>query len=109
MIFDLNVFLGHWPFRRLRMGGAAGVRKLMARNSIQQALAIPLQGIFYKDCLDGVQEMAEEIGAHSRDLLPLAMVNPRFPGWERDLRAMVEELGCVGLRADPDLSWLSRL
>jgi uncharacterized protein len=89
MTFDLNVYLGHWPFRRLRVSGAAGVRKLMARNGIQQALAIPLQGIFYKDCLDGAQEMAEEIGARSRDLLSLGMVNPRFPGWERDLRTMV--------------------
>lgn len=94
MILDLNVYIGTWPFRRLRRAGAANVRRLMARIGISRALAAPLQAVFYKDCLEGVQEMMEGIGA-AGDLLPLAMVNPRFPGWERDLRTMVEEWGCV--------------
>ncbi len=94
MIFDANVYIGTWPFRRLRHAGASNVRQLMARTGITRALAIPLQAVFYKDCLDGVQEMVDDIGV-AGDLLPLAMVNPRFPGWERDLRTMVEEWGCV--------------
>ena len=94
MYFDLNVYLGRWPFRRLRYAGAAGVRQLMSRTQVGQALAIPLPAVFYKDCLDGVLEMIKDIGPDNQDLLPLAMVNPNFPGWERDLRYMVEELGC---------------
>ena len=100
MIFDLNVYLGRWPFRRLRHAGAAGVRELMARTKTAQALAIPLQAVFYKDCLDGVLEMVEEIRP-GVDLLPLGMVNPDFPGWERDLRHQVEVLGCVGCGVVP--------
>jgi uncharacterized protein len=96
MHFDLNVYLGHWPFRRLRYGGAKGVRQLMSRTGVGQAVAIPLQAVFYKDCLDGVVEMIEDIGQDQTDLLPLGIVNPNFPGWERDLSVMVEELGCVG-------------
>ena len=101
MYFDLNVYLGHWPFRRLRHAGAAGVRQLMARTGVEQALAIPLQAVFYKDCLDGVLEMVKDIGPGRQDLLPLAMVNPSFPGWERDLERMVGELGCVACGAIP--------
>jgi predicted TIM-barrel fold metal-dependent hydrolase len=101
MIFDLNVYLGRWPFRRLRHAGAEGVRELMARTGTSQALAVPLQAVFYKDCLDGVYEMVEDIGPDDPDLLPLGMVNPNFPGWERDLRHMVERLGCVGCGVVP--------
>lgn len=68
----------------------------MARTDVAQALAIPLQAVFYKDCLDGVLEMIDDIGADRQDLLPSAIVNPAFPGWERDLDQMVGELGCVG-------------
>jgi predicted TIM-barrel fold metal-dependent hydrolase len=101
MVFDLNVYLGRWPFRRLRHAGAEGVRVLMARTGTSRALAIPLQAVFYKDCLDGVREMVEDIG-EGTDLLPLGMVNPDFPGWERDLRQMVEGLGCVGCGLVPN-------
>ena len=40
MHFDLNVYLGHWPFRRLRYGSAKGVRQLMSRpeSSLLQVL-----------------------------------------------------------------------
>ncbi len=93
---DLTVYLGRWPFRRLRYAGVADVRRLMARVGVAQALALPLPAVFYKDCLDGVLETIEELGPDADDLLPLAVVNPDFPGWERDLRYMVEELGCVG-------------
>jgi predicted TIM-barrel fold metal-dependent hydrolase len=101
MHFDLNVYLGRWPFRRLRYAGANGVRKLMARTGVGQALTIPLQAVFYKDCLDGVREMVEDVGADAQDLYPLAMVNPNFPSWEHDLLYMVEQLGCVGCGVIP--------
>ena len=74
----------------------------MARTKTERALAIPLQAVFYKDCLEGVCEMVEQIGPDGTDLLPLAMVNPNFPGWERDLRQMVEEMGCVGCGVVPN-------
>lgn len=101
MRLDLNVYLGQWPFRRLRYAGAAGVRQLMARAGVQQALAFPLQAAFYKDCLDGVMEMVEDIGSQ-RDLLPLAVINPRFPGWEQDLEQMVGGLGCAACGVIPN-------
>jgi predicted TIM-barrel fold metal-dependent hydrolase len=103
---DLNVYLGRWPFRRLRHAGASGVRQLMARTEVVHALAIPLQAVFYKNCLDGVLEMVEDIasegGPDRSGLLPLAVVNPSFPGWERDLRNMVEDLGCVACGVFPN-------
>lgn len=95
MHFDLNVYLGRWPFRCLRYSGAAGVSKLMARTGVGQALAVPLQAVFYKDCIDGVLEMLDDIGNDRDKFFPLAIVNPNFPGWERDLRYLVEESGCV--------------
>ena len=75
---------------------------MMARTGVVQALAIPLQAIFYKDCLDGVVEMIDDIGPGCRDLLPLAVVNPAFPGWEADLDRMAGELGCVGCGVLPN-------
>jgi len=95
MTFDFTVYSGYWPFRQLRYAGASGLTRLMARTGVSQALAVPLQGVFYKDCLDGVREMCADLASHAGKFLPSAVVNPNFPGWERDLRTMVEDFGCV--------------
>ena len=101
MIFDLNIYLGQWPFRRLRHAGASGVSRLLARAGAGQALATPLQAVFYKDPSEGVREMLDDLGPDHPNILPAAMVNPAFPGWERDLRQMVEEWGCVACGVIP--------
>ena len=46
--------------------------------------------------------MTDPVTADHIYLLPLTVVNPSFPGWERDLDYTVEQLGCVGCGALPN-------
>ena len=102
MIVDANTWIGHWPFRRIRLADAAGLGQLMARTGTDVALVSPLSGPFYLDPLTGVEEMLEDEGWDGARMRPLAVVNPHFPGWREDLRTMATDMGCVALRLIPN-------
>jgi uncharacterized protein len=102
VIVDCNAYCGRWPFRRLGFPGAAGLAKLMGRTATDVALVSPLAGAFYRDCLSAVQEMLDDPGWDAQTMLPVAVVNPAFPGWRRDLETMAGSLGCVALRLLPN-------
>jgi len=102
-IVDINCFVGYWPFRRIPYRTVTDIRDLMGRTKAWRALVTPLAGLFYKDCLSAVREMIEEMDAHAGPgLLPVAVVNPAFPGWEDDLATLVDDWGCVALRLFPN-------
>jgi len=102
MIIDANTWIGHWPFRRLRLADAAGLGRLLDRTGTGLALVSPLSGPFYRDCLTAVEEMLEDGSWDAARFRPVAVVNPHFPGWEEDLRTMATSMGCVALRLIPN-------
>jgi predicted TIM-barrel fold metal-dependent hydrolase len=102
-ILDVNCFHGYWPFRRMAYRTTHDLRRLMTRTGTHNVLVTPLAGIFYKDCLSAVREMLDELqGAAYRNMWPVAVINPVFPGWREDLETMVDEWGCVALRLFPN-------
>ena len=102
MIIDANAYVGRWPFRRLSHPGASGLKALLRRTGTSVALASPIAGAFYRDCLTAVEEMVEDDAWDPSLLRPVAVVNPTFPGWEVDLSTMVKRLGCVAVRVLPN-------
>ena len=90
MIIDVNACLGHYPFRRLRFNTAATLLDLMDRNGIDRAVVSSLHAVFYRDAHRGNEELLEEAKAHRARLIPVATVNPRYAGWERDLAEAIE-------------------
>ena len=102
MIIDSNAFTGHWPFRRLTFVGASGLASLMRRTGTELALVSPLAGAFYRDCLGALDEMLEDPGWDPQTMRPVAMVNPAFPGWQKDLEVMARDRGCIALRLLPN-------
>lgn len=102
MTIDVNTYVGHWPFRRIQPAGAKGLISILDRTKTEVALATPMHGIFYKDCLEGMREMLEEIEEYGSRLWPLTVINPAFPGWEEDFILSVEQLGARGLRLFPN-------
>ena len=46
MIIVANTWIGHWPFRRLRLADAAGLGRLLDRTGTGLALVSPLSGPF---------------------------------------------------------------
>ncbi len=101
MIIDLNAYLGHWPFRRLRHNTADGLLALMDRAGIDMACVSSASAIFYKNSQAGNEEVHEQIAAHSDRLVPFAVINPTYADWRHDLQVCADDFGARGLRLYP--------
>jgi len=91
MIIDINAHLGHYAFRSLEQTTAAGMIALMDRNGISKAVVSSLPAVFYRDTHRGNEELNAEIQPHRDRLIPVATVNPRYAGWERDLAEAIDQ------------------
>jgi len=102
MIVDVNASLGHWPFRKLPCNTADGMLTLMDRTGVGEAWVAALEGVFYKDVQVANRDLAERCGGSNGRLRPVAVINPKFPGWQDDMRQCVESLGMTGVRLYPN-------
>jgi len=101
-IIDTNAYLGHWATRRLRHNTPAGLLALMDRAGIEQACVSSASAIMYRNSHAGNEELAEMLSAAQSDrLIPFAVINPAYAGWERDLQWCVDTLGARGIRLYP--------
>jgi predicted TIM-barrel fold metal-dependent hydrolase len=100
-IIDINAFLGHWPFRRLRDNTATELVALMDRKGISAAIVSSLDAILYKNCQAGNEDLAEEVALYRERLIPFATVNPTYAAWEEDVTHCQEAWGMRGLRIFP--------
>jgi predicted TIM-barrel fold metal-dependent hydrolase len=101
MIIDSNAYIGHWPFRPLRNNTTQGLIELMDNKGIDKAVVSSIHSIFYKNSHAGNEELAADVRRYEERLIPLAVLNPRYPGWEDDLKTCVEVFGMKGLRLFP--------
>lgn len=100
MIIDFNSYLGHWPFRRLCARTACEILRQMDNNGIDVAVVSSLNSVLYTDPHDGNIELIEEVSRHSGRFIPLAVLNPGYPGWEHDLEECIS-YGFRGIRLYP--------
>jgi predicted TIM-barrel fold metal-dependent hydrolase len=101
MIIDTNAYLGHWATRRLRYNTPDGLLKLMDRVGITKACVSSASAILYKNSQNGNEELAEMIADFRDRLIPFAVINPAYAGWEKDLRWCRDTLQARGLRLYP--------
>ncbi len=101
MLIDINTWIGHWPFRRLARATAGGLLKRMDRAGIDMAVVADVSAALYRNSHAANEELAAQVRRHRDRLLPVATLDPGFPGWREDLRRCAEELGMVGLRLYP--------
>ena len=102
MIVDVNTFLGHYPFRRVRYTTAAEMIAHMDANGIDAALVSSLHAVFYRDAHRGNEELLEAVGQFPSRLFPVGTVNPTYAGWERDLTWLVEKGAVRAIALMPD-------
>ena len=100
MLIDVNAYLGHFAFRHLRYNTAEELLKLMDEKGIDKAIVSSASAITYRNAQSGNEELFEEVKGHEDRLIPFAVINPAYAGWEDDLR-MCYELGMRGLRLYP--------
>jgi len=101
MIVDVNAYLGHFAFRRLRHNTAASLLALMDSKGIDKAVVSSAAAITYRNAQAGNEELAREVRDHRDRLIPWAVINPFYAGWQDDLRTCHEEFGMAGLRLYP--------
>jgi predicted TIM-barrel fold metal-dependent hydrolase len=101
MIVDVNAYLGHFAFRRLRYNTAGSLLALMDAKRIDKALVSSAAAITYRNAHAGNEELTQEIRGHGDRLIPFAVINPFYAGWRDDLKICHEEFGMKGLRLYP--------
>lgn len=84
MIFDCHAYLGHYPFRPLRYNTGAGLVELMDREGIDRAAVGSVSALFYRDVQAANEELAHEVAGRRDRLLPVATLNPAYPGCDAD-------------------------
>jgi predicted TIM-barrel fold metal-dependent hydrolase len=101
VIVDVNAYLGHFAFRRLRNNTGASLLALMDSKNIDKAVVSSAAAIAYRNAQAGNEEVAEEVHGHSDRLIPCAVINPFYSGWQDDLQICHEQFGMKGLRLYP--------
>ncbi len=101
MIYDADTWIGHWPYRRLPYTSVADLLRQMDSHGIEKALVASLQGIFYMDSHEANRELHQQVRRHRDRLVPCAILNPTYFGWERDLKQCREEWSMPVLRLIP--------
>jgi len=101
VLIDINTYIGHWPFRRLRHNTAVALVRQMDRHDIDRAVVASIHGAFYKNAHAANEELSAETRPYRDRLIPYATLNPTYPGWEEDLQRCAGELGMSGIRLYP--------
>ena len=98
-IFDANVGVGHWPFRKLAVETPEQVRSELQRAGIERALVYSLNAVFYKDVRSGNRELARLVGEPWARVA--AVVNPARPGAWDDIEEALEKFNARAVRLFP--------
>lgn len=101
MIIDSFTGIGTWPFRKLKYASADKLVELMKREGIDQAVVYPITSILAKDCMDGNLEIYNAYQKYQSVIVPFAVINPSFEGWEYDFETCFDRLKFKGLRLFP--------
>lgn len=101
MVFDANAYIGNYALRELRHNTAEGLLGLMDRKGIDRALVSSAEAIVFQDAHAGNELLSREVREHRDRLVPCAVLNPSYAGWEHDLRVCADELGMPALKLYP--------
>lgn len=97
-MIDVNAAIGHWPFRPLP-STVETLLQQMQLSGIKKALISNLNSIFYKDPMDGNEELFKYLLGPK--LFPACVINPTFLGWEQDLLICVHDFGAKAVKLYP--------
>lgn len=104
MLLDINSYVGHWPFKRLKYNTCATRLERMNTFGVELSVVSNLNGAFYKNTQSANEELYDELKSDRRfsnRFIPFAVINPIYAGWREDLETCVTQMGMKGVRVYP--------
>lgn len=91
MIFDSNVLIGNWPFRKLPHTSVEELRKILSDAGITRAIAGSLEAVLFRNVQDGNEMLYKAVALHRDFFTPAATINPQYAQWEKDYKQALQE------------------
>lgn len=104
MLIDINAYVGHWPFMQLKYNNCTALGQRMDKFGVDISIISNLNGIFYKNTQSANKELYDELQSAKRyrdRLIPFAVINPIYAGWQRDMDVCIRHWGMKGIRLYP--------
>jgi hypothetical protein len=101
LIIDANVYLGTWALRQVSGGSGAEALEMMGRYHIDKAFVSSMRGVMYRNPQEANRELMDDIRGCEDRLIPFAVINPAYPGWEDDFEDCFEASGFKGVKIHP--------
>ena len=101
MIIDVNTYLGPYAFRQVRHNSVEELLQLMDSKGVEKAWVSSAAAITYRNVQPANEELAGAVRQRRTRLIPLAVINPSYAGWQDDLTECTEKFGMKGLRLYP--------
>ena len=101
MMIDVNAYLGYFAFRHLRYNTPDALLRLMDAKQIERAVVSSISAVTYRNTQPANEDLFAAVKPYRDRLIPFAVVNPFYAGWQDDLKICHEEFGMKGLRLYP--------
>ena len=99
---DVNVLLGHWPYRKLYKEGLSNMKAYFEAEDVSCGIVSSMSSMFYNDAFEGDEDLYAEIG-QDKDFRMLLTLNPKVPGWKADLEKGIKDFHICGVKIFPAL------
>jgi predicted TIM-barrel fold metal-dependent hydrolase len=100
-VIDVSAFYGVWPFRPLGARTPSALADSLSRHGIKLALATPIEAAFYDDPHLVNTLFLSELHEFTA-LLPVGVIDPALPLWEKALQECVEIHNVCAIRLFPN-------
>ncbi len=108
MIIDTGGYLGEFPFRKLNRTDPFSLSDYASGFGITHMIVSSIEAVFFKDTKEGNDILSDTLIRYAKEMkkgmlryLPYYVVNPAYPGWEKDLTYALKNEGFLGIDLFP--------